>query len=101
MHSEKPFGLNSEFYNDLLVISSLEGPEGTRYFHYTNVGNCLKMLNNTDHVYDMWASHLCFLNDKEEFISGETLIKKQLLSLMKKNRIGDIEEIIGRFHKKR
>ena len=52
--------------------------EKEKFYHYTSIDACNKLLDRKENdFYELWASHLSFLNDKEEYKNGLELIKKQ------------------------
>lgn len=94
--SSKSYGISYEEY----VEDYLSEPEktflgGGKYYHYTSLENCLNLLNHKDGLFELWASHLSYLNDKEEHINGLNLINRKVedLLLSKGNDLSDwIEE---------
>ena len=60
-------------------------PEEERFYHYASVDAVRSMLQHKEQTYTMWASHLSFLNDSEEFENGEKLIFNVLRKYINKS----------------
>lgn len=93
---DRLYGMDYEKYVDeyLPIPNSSFKGEG-KYFHYTSLENCINMLKHQEGVFEIWASHLSYLNDKEELINGMNLIGRKVedLLLSKGDNLSDwIEE---------
>lgn len=70
------YGIQYEKYINYLnpYYSYFKTSENERFYHYASVDAVNGILNHTEQKYKMWASHLSFLNDSEEFDNGKKLI---------------------------
>lgn len=103
------FGYPLEYYIMGTVDSSIEEfivSEEERIYHYAPIDAVKNMLQHKDQTYTMWASHLSFLNDSEEFENGERLIfdvlKEFINNDMNKTKENDnkvFSEIVEKFIK--
>lgn len=95
------YGMSYEKYTDEYLIepeSEFRG-EG-KYFHYTSLENCINMLNHENDIFEMWASHVSFLNDKEEMINGLDLINRKVDDLLL-SRGDDLSDWIEEYKEQR
>lgn len=91
MNNNKCFGYPSEEYgsqtvdgvNKKFAVSSK-----AKFYHYASVDAVRSMLQHKDQTYTMWASHLSFLNDAEEFENGKKLIFAALEEYIRNNMCG-------------
>lgn len=56
--------------------------DNEKFYHYASADAVRSMLQHKNQTYTMWASHLSFLNDSEEFENGEKLIFEELESFI-------------------
>lgn len=82
----KYYGTHYEEYagDGLPNIDELKVNSGEKFYHYASIDAAKSILMHTDQKYVMWASHLSFLNDWEEFENGEKLILGELKRFLKK-----------------
>lgn len=65
----------------------------TTFYHYTPLDACINILNrNSKPYYELWASHLEFLNDTEEYKHGLKIIRDQLIELLHNRKASSIIE---------
>lgn len=77
MNNNRCFGYPSEEYGSQPVNQSYKKfvvPPKAKFYHYASIDAVKSMLQHDNQIYTMWASHLSFLNDSEEFDNGENLI---------------------------
>lgn len=77
MYSNEYFGYPSEEYAMETVDSisrKFNVSRQEKFYHYASIDAVRSMLQHKEQTYTMWASHLSFLNDAEEFENGEKLI---------------------------
>lgn len=107
MYNNKYFGYLSEDFG-MEKISSISKKftvsEEEKFYHYAPIDAVRSMLQHKEHTYTMWASHLSFLNDSEEFENGEKLIfsilEEYIQSGMRKEKEEDnkvFKQIVKKF----
>ena len=86
-YTNKYFGTQYDGYvcKGFLDIEELKVKPGEKLYHYASIDAAKSILTHDDQKYVMWASHLSFLNDWEEFENGENLIREELKRFLKKN----------------
>lgn len=67
-------------------------PSNKEYYHYASVDAVKSILQHKNQAYTMWASHLSFLNDWEEFENGEKLIFEELETFINMVLAGSTKE---------
>ncbi|OUN33263.1 DUF2971 domain-containing protein [Lachnoclostridium sp. An76] len=72
----------SKYIEEYLIRPDSKFQGEGKYFHYTSLESCINMLKHTDGEFEIWASHLSFLNDKEELINGMKLIDRKVEDLL-------------------
>ena len=83
MFEEVNYGISYEQYiDDLMEIPDASFRASGNFYHYTSFENCIKMLEHTDMVFEMWASHILYLNDTEEHKNGLKLIDRKVEDLL-------------------
>lgn len=82
-------GCHYEDYIESMIsfddIEEFSVSDKDKYYHYASVDAVKSILQHKDQVYTMWASHLSFLNDWEEFENGRELIFCVLEKFIKNN----------------
>lgn len=68
-----------------LDIKEFKVSDNNKFYHYASVDAVKSILQHKEQVYTMWASHLSFLNDWEEFENGRELIFCVLEKFIKNN----------------
>lgn len=63
--------INKSLYN---ISDKFKIPRNEGFYHYAPADAVRSILQHKEQTYTMWASHLSFLNDREEFENGEKLI---------------------------
>lgn len=77
------YGISYEEYvEDYLSPPKNKFIGGGKYYHYTSLENCLNLLNHDNDIFELWASHLSYLNDKEEHVNGLKLIDRKVEDLL-------------------
>lgn len=95
MVDNSTYGLNYEDYNQIILQRpQKEFISNGDYYHYTSLENCLKMLEHKNGYFEMWASHISFLNDKEEHVNGLKMIEHKVEDLLisKGDNLSDLIE---------
>lgn len=68
-----------------------------KYYHYTSLSNCLNLLkHNENQVFELWASHLLYLNDKEEHRNGLRLIERKIEDVLI-DRNDDLSDLVEEY----
>jgi len=91
MDNNKYFGYPLENYSSesfYSISKNFEVPDNKNFYHYASVDAVRSMLQHKDQTYTMWASHLSFLNDSEEFENGERLMFRVLKNFIKNDLCG-------------
>lgn len=70
------------YVEDILKKPDEEFKSEGKYYHYTSLENCINMLEMKDGCFEIWASHIAYLNDKEEHINGLDLIERKVQDLL-------------------
>lgn len=101
MMIKNTYGIPYEEY----IENILKIPEKTfrgegKYYHYTSLENCIKLLDHNDGVFEIWASHLSYLNDKEEHVNGLNLINRKVEDLLL-SKGDDLSDWIEDYEEKR
>lgn len=77
------YGISYEEYTENMLSLPTEAFRGEgKYYHYTSLESCIKMLEHENGIFEMWASHLSYLNDKEEHINGLKMIERKVEDLL-------------------
>lgn len=83
MDNTNTYGMDYTYYTQhVLKKPQKEFISSGNYYHYTSLENCLKMLEHKGGYFEMWASHISFLNDKEEHINGLKMIERKVDDLL-------------------
>lgn len=83
MCSKATYGISyTKFADDLNEKPNENFKAGDSFYHYTSLENCIKMLEHEDMAFEIWASHLSYLNDKEEHKNGLQLIGQKVKDLL-------------------
>lgn len=88
MNSNVYFGYPLEEYGTIAIDSISRDfivPEKEKFYHYASIDAVRSMLQHKEQTYTMWASHLSYLNDSEEFDNGERLIFNALKRYINKS----------------
>ncbi|MCH5250350.1 MAG: DUF2971 domain-containing protein [Lachnospiraceae bacterium] len=81
--NNETYGISYEEYvEDYLSSPKKEFIGEGKYYHYTSLENCLNLLNHDNNIFELWASHLSYLNDKEEHVNGLKLIDRKVEDLL-------------------
>lgn len=101
MTNNKYFGCHYEDYIDKLSnfdIKEFFVSGNEKFFHYASIDAVKSILAHKKQTYTMWASHLAYLNDWEEFENGRKLIFHVLKKYLKNNlkETGNYEDTLFR-----
>lgn len=95
------YGINyRDYYAELFYEPEGEFRGEDKYYHYTSLENCIKLLDNQSGEFGIWASNLAYLNDKEEHINGLNLIDAEIEKLLI-NRDDDLSDWVSSYKEKR
>lgn len=98
--SNERYGISyDEYVEDYLSSPQKDFIGEGKYYHYTSLENCLNLLKHHNGIFELWASHLSYLNDKEEHVNGLKLIDRKVEDLLL-SKGDDLSDWIERYKEK-